>query len=106
LAYSLILVGIPVVLAMLLVAYRAARGDTVALVALLLLGGAWLRIDKRFEGPLLIEVTRNHGLVTGDAVALVILGTAALFWLRSTLRRRALRQPDEPRPRESAGSQV
>ena len=78
---SVLLVGLPLLCAMTLVCVRTWQGDTLALAALVLMGAAWLRIDKRFEGPLLVEVTRNHGLVAGDLVGLLVLGSGCLGWL-------------------------
>jgi hypothetical protein len=77
------MLGLPLLSAMLLVGYRAWRGDSIAMFAVLLLTAVWLRVDKRFEGPLVFEVSRNHGLVVGDLGGLLVLTAAGVGWLRS-----------------------
>jgi hypothetical protein len=72
---------------MILVAFRAWRGDSLAMIALLLLTAVWLRVDKRFEGPLVLEVSRNHGLVVGDLVGLLVLTAGGVGWFRTRLPR-------------------
>jgi hypothetical protein len=83
----IVMLGLPMLTAMILIGYRAWRGDSVAMIAVLLLTAVWLRVDKRFEGPLLLDVSRNHGLVLGDVVGLLVLTVAGVGWLRTRLPR-------------------
>ncbi len=89
--------GLPLLAGMLLVSSLAWRGSTVALVAVVFLTFVWLRVDKRFEGPHVIRINQDHGLVMSDLVGLLILVGASLAW--SYTRRR--RRPEHHIPEES-----
>ncbi len=73
--------GLPLLCALALLIYRVWRGAGPATqVAVLLLGLAWLSLDKDFEGPILIPITRNHSMVTADLVTLLAFLAVALRW--------------------------
>ncbi len=86
---------------MLLVSSLAWRGNTVALSALVFLTFVWLRVDKRFEGPHVIRINQDHGLVLSDLVGLLILASAAGAWWYT--RRRSRRTPEDVPERAVAG---
>ncbi len=54
-------------------------------VLLVLLVWVWLRVDKRFEGTVLIRVTEDHGLVLADLFGLAVLAFAGALLLRTML---------------------
>jgi hypothetical protein len=58
--------------------WRAWLGDRWAAVVLLLVAVSWLRIDKRFEGPVLVHLTEQHGIVLSDLAAAAAVLVAAL----------------------------
>jgi hypothetical protein len=73
--------ALPVALAMVICGSRAWQGDAWSAVVLTLLAVSWLRIDKHFEGPLLLSVSNNHGLVLADLVAgAAVAVVAASYW--------------------------
>jgi uncharacterized membrane protein len=63
---------------MFLTGWRAWLGDRWATAVLLLLAIAWLRIDKRFEGPVLVHLSEQHGIVLSDLVAVVAVAVVAI----------------------------
>jgi uncharacterized membrane protein len=63
---------------MILAGWRAWMGDRWATAVLLLLAVAWLRIDKRFEGPVLVHLTGQHGIVLSDLAAVAAVVVVAL----------------------------
>ena len=77
------LVGPPLLLLMLGTAVPAWLGDRRAAVVLALEGVVWLVVDKWFEGPTLIAVAHDHGLVLADLVGLAAIVGAALCVLRA-----------------------
>ena len=46
-------------------------------IALAVLSVCWFVVNKPMEGPVLLIVTRGHGLTAGDLAGLVGLGLAA-----------------------------
>jgi hypothetical protein len=58
--------------------WRAWLGDRWATVVLLLVAVSWLRIDKHFEGPILVHLTEHHGIVLSDLAAVAAVLVAAL----------------------------
>jgi hypothetical protein len=81
------LVAAPLFILMLGTALPAWRGDRPAAAVLALEGLVWLVLDKWFEGPTLVAVSEDHGLVLADLVGLAALVGAAVCLLRA-------RQPD------------
>ena len=85
---TLLLAGL-VGAAMIVCGWRAWLGERWSTAVLVLLAVVWLRIDKRFEGPNLIVLGDEHGLVLADLVALAALAVAALaLWRSRTVRQR------------------
>ncbi len=62
--------------------WRAWVGDRWATVVLLLVAVSWLRIDKHFEGPVLVHLTEQHGIVLSDLAAAAAVLVAALAGVR------------------------
>jgi hypothetical protein len=75
--------GVPLFVLMLGTAVPAWLGDRSAAVALAVEGVMWLIVDKWFEGPTLVRVSENHGLVLADLVGLAALFGAAVCLLRA-----------------------
>jgi hypothetical protein len=69
--------------AMLLVAMVLAgligRRQRIGIALLALLSLVWLTVDRLWEGPVLVAVSKHNGLVTSDFVGLAGLGAA--IWL-------------------------
>jgi hypothetical protein len=82
------LVGVPLFIVMVATAVAAWQGDRLAAVLLAVEGIVWLFVDKWFEGPILLRVMDDHGLVLADLVGLAALGGAGASLLRSRLRGR------------------
>ncbi|CAA9338866.1 MAG: hypothetical protein AVDCRST_MAG29-1511 [uncultured Nocardioidaceae bacterium] len=79
-------IGMPLAVAMLVACWIGWRGRSVSTVVLLvLLVWVWLRVDKRFEGTVLIRVTEDHGLVLADLFGLAVLAFAGALLLRTML---------------------
>jgi hypothetical protein len=85
---SNLLLGVAVVVAMIVCAWRAWLGERWAALVLALLAFVWLRIDKRFEGPHLIVFGNEHGLVVADLVGILAIAVAALGLWRARSRSR------------------
>jgi hypothetical protein len=77
------LVAAPLFILMLGTAVLAWRGDRTAAAVLALEGLVWLVLDKWFEGPILVRVADDHGLVLADLVGLVAVFVAAVCKLRT-----------------------
>ena len=75
---SILWLALPVAAAMAVCGWRAWLGDRWAAAVLLLLAVGWLRIDKRFEGPVLVHLSEQHGIVVSDLVAVAAVLVAAL----------------------------
>lgn len=58
--------------------WRASMGDRWAAAVLLLLAVAWLLVDNRFEGPVLVRLGGHHGIVLSDLAAVAALAVAGL----------------------------
>ena len=68
-----------------------SRGARVgAALGVLALGGIWFLANEPVEGEVLVDVTRSHGLTTGDlpSLAAVVLAVAILAWPRRRGERR------------------
>ncbi|RZS87429.1 hypothetical protein EV189_2859 [Motilibacter rhizosphaerae] len=77
--------------AMVLVGWSAWRGSRSSSAALVLLGFAWLTIDRLWEGPvLLVLVPHRMGLTAADPVGLLSVAAGGLLGLRSLVGARAL----------------
>ena len=75
--------------AMIICGWRAWLGERWSAAVLVLLGLVWLRIDKRFEGPHLLVLGHEHGLVLANLVAFGAFAVAALgMWRYRSLRQR------------------
>jgi hypothetical protein len=85
---SNLLLGVAVVVAMIVCAWRAWLCERWAALVLALLAFVWLRIDKRFEGPHLIVFGNEHGLVVADLVGILAVAAAALGLWRAHSRSR------------------
>ena len=66
----------------------AWRGSRVAMALLGLEAIVWLRLDAEFEGPKLLPVTHNHGVVLADLVAFAAIAGAVAAWRRRSARDR------------------
>lgn len=88
-ALSLFSVGLPLSAAMLVVCWIGWRSQPWASsLALVLLVWVWLRVDRHFEGSVLIAVTSRHGLVAADLFGLAVLAWAVLLVVRALRARR------------------
>ncbi len=69
----------PLALAALGICFIAAlwRPSRLLLILLLVLAVAWLFFNKPIEGPVIYQVSENHGLTTADLVTPVTLLVAA-----------------------------
>ena len=67
--------------AMVISAVLGAR-QRLAAAVLALLSFVWLLVDEAFEGPRLLLVTTNHGLVSSDLVGLIGLVLAGILLVR------------------------
>ncbi len=75
--------------ALIICGWRAWLGERWSAAVLVLLGLVWLRIDKRFEGPHLLVLGHEHGLVLADLVGFGAFAVAALgLWRHRSLRQR------------------
>jgi hypothetical protein len=82
-------IGMPLAVAMVLACWIGWRGQSVPLAVLLvLLVWVWLRVDKRFEGSVLVRITEDHGLVLADLFGLAVLACAGVLLLRALRERR------------------
>jgi hypothetical protein len=61
---------------------------TLGFVVLLVLSLIVLAMPARFEGPILVTVTSNHGVTLSDVVGFVPLSIGWLAWLHGIWRRR------------------
>jgi hypothetical protein len=86
--------AVPLFLLMVLTASIAWRGDQLAAAVLVFESAVWLYVDRRFEGPHLIQFSYYHALVLADLVALAALGVAAVCLLRPLVAQRMRRAPD------------
>lgn len=81
-------------------AVRPAPLRAVAFVACTLM---WARANQALEGPILLTLTPDHGLVVGDLLPVALLGLV----LHRTARRRAGRRPGGgPQPDGGEGDAV
>jgi hypothetical protein len=49
-------------------------------VVLVIAAVAWSRLDALFEGPELIPLGPNHGIVTADLVGIAFVIVAVVLW--------------------------
>ena len=77
------LLAVPLLVLMIGTAVPAWLGDRPAAVVLALEGVAWLIVDKWFEGPTLVRISENHGLVLADLVGFAAICVAAVCLLRT-----------------------
>jgi hypothetical protein len=75
--------AVPLLILMIGTAIPAWLGDRPAAVVLALEGVAWLILDKWFEGPTLIRVSENHGLVLADLVGFAAILCSGVCLLRT-----------------------
>jgi hypothetical protein len=76
-------VAAPLFILMLGTAVPAWRGDRTTAAVLALEGLVWLVLDKWFEGPTLVRIADDHGLVLADLVGLAAVFGAGVCLLRS-----------------------
>jgi hypothetical protein len=89
-----VLVGL-VLAALVLLAAASGRWGLPGAVALAVVSGLWLLVNKRAEGPLLWSVTPHHGLTATDLAGLA--GLAVAIWRgRQAWRRRRRRSDESP----------
>lgn len=60
-------------IALLLCAVRALRGDRFAALVLVPLSFGWVLFNGLFEGPTLVALSWSHGVTASDLIALVTL---------------------------------
>jgi hypothetical protein len=77
-----LLIALPLAAAMLLTLRWCRKGDAWGVVTLVLLCVVWLRVDKAFEGPQVLSITHQHGLVLSDLLAIVVGACGVVGWLR------------------------
>ncbi len=68
--------------------YAALCGDRVGCVVLAVLGLLWLWVNKPVEGPVLWQISVNHGVTTADLLTLFVWAVALLAWRRASRRER------------------
>ena len=78
---GLLALVLPLLVALAVTTVRSVAGDTVMLGAALCLVVVWLRVDRYFEGPVLVRVTADHGLVVADLFGLAVAAVAVGGWL-------------------------
>lgn len=83
---ALLAVLLPLLLALGITIGRTRSGDVWMLVSALCLVTVWLRVDRRFEGPVLLTVMQGHGLVVADLLGLAAAAGAGALWLRARRR--------------------
>ncbi len=76
--------------AMMLSAWLGMR-QRLGVVLLTLLSLVWFTVDRLWEGPVLVPLAPNRGLVTSDVVGLIGLVVAVVLGRRHRRRRRQLR---------------
>ena len=77
------LLAVPLFILIVGTAVPAWLGDRPAAAVLALEGVAWLIADKWFEGPTLVRLSENHGLVLADLVGFAALFGAAVCLFRT-----------------------
>jgi hypothetical protein len=75
--------AVPLLILMIGTAIPGWLGDRPAAAVLALEGVAWLIADKWFEGPTLVRISENHGLVLADLVGFAAILVAAICFLRT-----------------------
>lgn len=97
---TFLLAGLPMIGAMLLLTRLVWTGHPSALVGVVLLGVVWAQVDADFEGPVVLHLTADHGVVLADLLVPVVLAAAGAGWLchRRSSRRRRDQLPSERRP--------
>jgi hypothetical protein len=71
---------------------------TLGFVLLLVLSLIVLAMPARFQGPIVVTITREHGVTLSDMVGFVPLSVGWLAWLVGIWRRRCnLRHSARPR---------
>ena len=84
------IVALLVLLALAGAALLCRRDSPAWPVLLILLCGLWLLVNKPLEGPVLVDVSRGHGITLSDLLAPAGMAVAAvLLYRRSRRRQRA-----------------
>ena len=73
---------IALVAAMVIAAFLGRRQRAGAAI-LVLVSLAWLTVDRDFEGPLLLKLNDEHGIVLSDLVGFLGLGVGVWLWFRA-----------------------
>jgi hypothetical protein len=77
-----LIIALPLAAAMLATLRWCWKGDAWGPATLLLLCIVWLRVDKAFEGPHVLRVSDDHGLVLSDVFAIIVGASGVVGWLR------------------------
>jgi hypothetical protein len=88
------LVAVLVLFALACAALLCRRDTAVWPVALILLCGLWLVVDKPLEGPVLVAISRGHGITLSDLLAPAGVAFAAVLLYRRGHHSRAQRSND------------
>jgi hypothetical protein len=83
------LLAVLVLLALAGVALLCRRDTPVWPAALILLSGVWLLVNKPLEGPVLVVLSRGHGITLSDLLAPAGMAFAAALLYRRGRRSRA-----------------
>ena len=59
------------------------RRSRLGAVLLTLLSVLWLLINSNFEGPVLLDFSKSHGLTSSDLVGIAGIALAAWLWHRA-----------------------
>jgi hypothetical protein len=99
------LVAVLVLLALVGTTLLCRRDSWIWPAVLILLCGVWLLVDKPLEGPVLVAVSRGHGITLSDllAPAGVALAAVLLYRRRVLLRPQPTRshaRPEQPIPNQ------
>jgi hypothetical protein len=97
------LLAVLVLLALVGCAVLCWRDTPVWPVVLIVLCGLWLLVNKPLEGPVLLVLSRDHGITVSDLLAAGGVILAAVLLYRRTLRQRARGYAGRDGRRRNAG---
>jgi hypothetical protein len=96
------LLAVLVLLALVCAVLLCRRDTWIWPAVLVLLCGVWLLVDKPVEGPVLVGISRGHGITLSDLLAPAGVAFAAAVLYRRGLRHRAKPIPHQPTPNQPA----